>query len=743
MKPRYKFAFIIFFYASISSAQVSISVNKGSFASVQEAGAGEEKVNFANLDPADDRACTESFAALELAKFLAEATNIKAEDIKFVGSKALPKSGTVFIIGSRNTSSIIKKYDLPEGFKFNSEQAYSIRSFKDNERVITIIEGSDRIGTLYGVYSYLEELGVKFIGLGEKGTIYPGMPVDIPADLNKNINPSYLIREFYAVGDDRKVDHEFFLWMARNKFNGWSTEKQPVHLLKKLGIKLMDGDHSIQGRIFVSDNEYPYNHPVFEGDEKKPDDPYKSGDYQGDVNNDKRLSNFEAHPEWYGMKDGKRIKISHNLGAASGGINFCTSNEDARKEFAKRLTQTFIDGDFKDADIFRFIPYDGGADLWCTCDKCTEDMSYTNRIFQLTYDILKEIGKARQEKRLNHRVVICNEAYAATIDPPTKPLPADYDYENSILLFSPIGRCYAHSFADPACTEINQWQLKAFEGWTTGENRYFKEPVMVGEYYNINVMKQLPVIFAKVLAVDIPKYHHSGALYFRYMHTLDTLWGTWTLNQYLLGKLLWNINEDATAVVNNYFKNYYPTTSSTTQKFYTHLEFATANAKLIRHRGGLENDESYYLPRRLLEGDLFELDHLHYDEHHPLVNDAPDVVEMMDAMELAKKYLEQSLIDCKNNEEQQRLLEDVKRFEYGYATYRFIFHMIRTSIFHKEDDKNMAEREFAIVEKYADQLRNMVDVVNSSGPFTSSPNGFAATTSYVAPFNEFKKLYGK
>ena len=51
MKPRYKFAFIIFFYASISSAQVSISVNKGSFASVQEAGAGEEKVNFANLDP--------------------------------------------------------------------------------------------------------------------------------------------------------------------------------------------------------------------------------------------------------------------------------------------------------------------------------------------------------------------------------------------------------------------------------------------------------------------------------------------------------------------------------------------------------------------------------------------------------------------------------------------------------------------------------------------------------------------
>lgn len=743
MKSRFKFAIILLIYASVCSAQVSISVNMGPFASVQQAAVGEDKVNFSDLDLTDDRACTESFAAMELAKFLPEATNIKVEEIRFVESKVLPKSGIVFLIGSRYSNSIIKKYDLPEGIKFDTEQSYSIRSFKDNGRIVTIIEGADKIGTLYGVYRYLEELGVKFIGLGEKGTIFPDSHVDIPADLNISKNPSYLIREFYAVGD-RKVDDDFFFWMARNKFNGWSTENQPVHLLKKLGIKLMDGDHSIQGRIFVSDDEYPYNHPVFKDDENKPDDPYMVGaEYLGDINGDGKLSTFEAHPEWYGMKDGKRIKIGHNLRAAQKGINFCTSNEDARKEFAKRLTQSFIDGEFKDVDIFRLIPYDGGADLWCTCDKCKEDMSYTNRIFMVTYDVLKEVERARQTKRLNHRVVICNEAYAATIDPLTKPLPADYDYKNSILLFSPIGRCYAHSFADPACTEINQWQFKAFQGWTSGEKRYFKEPVMVGEYYNINVMKQLPVLFTKILAVDIPKYYRSGALYFRYMHTLDTLWGTWTLNQYLLGKLLWNINEDAGAIVDDYFKLYYPTTSGTTRKFYEQLEIATANAKLIRHRGGMENEKSYFVAPRLLEGDLFELDHMHYDEYHPLVNDGPDVVEMMDAMELAKKYIEQSLIDCKNSVEQQRLLEDVKRFEYGYATYQFIFHMIRTSVFHKNGDKSMAIREFAIVEKYAEQLKNMIDVVQSSGSFTSSPNGFEATTGYMAPFNEFKKLYGK
>ena len=69
--------------------------------------------------------------------------------------------------------------------------------------------------------------------------------------------------------------------------------------------------------------------------------------------------------------------------------------------------------------------------------------------------------------------------------------------------------------------------------------------------------------------------------------------------------------------------------------------------------------------------------------------------------------------------------------------------MIRTSIFHKKGDKSMAIRELAIVEKYAEQLKNMVDVVNSSGSFTSSPDGLAETTSYITPYNEFKRPYSK
>jgi len=44
----------------------------------------------------------------------------------------------------------------------------------------------------------------------------------------------------------------------------------------------------------------------------------------GDENKDGRLSLFEAHPEWYGMKNGERTKISYSDNAAQSGINFCT-----------------------------------------------------------------------------------------------------------------------------------------------------------------------------------------------------------------------------------------------------------------------------------------------------------------------------------------------------------------------------------------------------------------------------------
>ena len=52
--------------------QLIILVNCGGFTSIEKAAYGEEKVDWWDGDLTDDRACTESFAAVELRNFLAE-----------------------------------------------------------------------------------------------------------------------------------------------------------------------------------------------------------------------------------------------------------------------------------------------------------------------------------------------------------------------------------------------------------------------------------------------------------------------------------------------------------------------------------------------------------------------------------------------------------------------------------------------------------------------------------------------
>lgn len=61
-----------FLFAGISWAETSISilVNPGNLASIEEAGHAEEQVDWWDGDLSDDNACTESFAALELRHFL-------------------------------------------------------------------------------------------------------------------------------------------------------------------------------------------------------------------------------------------------------------------------------------------------------------------------------------------------------------------------------------------------------------------------------------------------------------------------------------------------------------------------------------------------------------------------------------------------------------------------------------------------------------------------------------------------
>jgi len=411
-----------------------------------------------------------------------------------------------------------------------------------------------------------------------------------------------------------------------------------------------------------------------------------------DSNGDGKLSYFEAHPEWYGLRKGKR---SAKIDGA--GDNYCTSNPDATRELAKNLVQSLIDGPWRHVDIVNFWMLDNGK--WCECPQCAAQGIYTDRLFDVCYTVQKAIQQAQREKRLHREVLLASLAYHETLPPPARRLPADFDYGHFSVTFFPIERCYVHALADPKCTEINRFLREHYEGWTTRPERNYRGSLFIGEYYNVSSFKCLPVLFPSIMAADIPWYYRTGTRHLNYMHTPTHLWGTWTLNQYLLARLLWDSATDSQAVLQEYFRRYYPTTAERTAQFYRYLEQATANFKTLKHYAG---EDIYCLRRRLAvdSHEIFPLKHLRYDAYRPETDDGPDVVEIVEAMRLARQDLDAALLECHDETEAARLLEDERRFAYGEAMVSFYYHLVRTALLHRRQEAALARREFLRVEEW-------------------------------------------
>ncbi|MCC6124029.1 MAG: DUF4838 domain-containing protein [Pirellulales bacterium] len=720
------------------SAGVAIVANPGSFGSIEKASLAEERVNWSDDDPADDIACTESFAAVELRDLLPKASNLLPSEIRLAAPAQMPAGGDVLLLATGDTNPFLKA--IPEAARsdFVSEAAGSwrIKIFPQGDRTITVIKGRDRAGTLYGAYAYLEKLGMRFYGLGEQGTVCPAKPGPLPRQLDAAEKPSYLTRGFWAWED--RSDRLFSTWMARNRLNFWCTaDKKNFYFNKKVGMKLTAGGHVIQFQCLNPQAEYPYRRARIAGDDAKPADPYApSPQTTGDANQDGKLSYFEAHPEWFGLVGGKRS----NKNNGDFGDNYCTSNADATTELVRNLVRECVAGTWRDADVLQFWMLDNGK--WCQCEACQAQGSCTDRTLMVVDAALRGLAQARAQGLLKREVEISTLAYHETLPPPSKPLPAGFDYAHCSVTYFPIERCYVHPLADPACTEINRQLEEEYRGWTTGPGRCYTGSIFIGEYYNVSSLKSLPVLFPRIMAADIPWYYRHGARHFHYMHAPTRLWGVWTLNQYLMARLLWNVESDADALLDEYFARFYPTTSAATRAFYRELESATANCKAYKHYVGAGGNR-WFLRNALQSsrGPLFPLDHLQYEPHHPLLNDGPDLVEIVAAIERARRHLDESLRTCRDAAEKARLGEDERRFAYGEAAIEFLHRMVRTAIRQRENDPVGATAEFALAERAAEKLERIVDLVQVASRDANAKNGLEAAGLDRA-YKSFKQRYG-
>src|SRR5439155_1109597 len=233
-----------------TSGPITILVDTGRFAGPEAAAAAAESIDWRDDDRADDDASTESFAALELRDFIRRLTGFPADSVRISNAPTLPPAGDVVVIGcaaTRAESSWVAKALEAEGSAalwpalgagpekggagaLKTAVPPAIPQGRDGFRIVTaplgnrhltLIEGRSRSGALYGAYAFLEAMGVRFDGLGERGTLLPPAPVAMPSRLAIAEQPAFETRGFWAWED--RGDSTFFRWMARNRMNLWTT----------------------------------------------------------------------------------------------------------------------------------------------------------------------------------------------------------------------------------------------------------------------------------------------------------------------------------------------------------------------------------------------------------------------------------------------------------------------------------------------------------------------------------------
>ena len=680
-------------FAGSAHADTQIVVNIGPHPSAEVAAAAEATVDWLDANTADDTVCTDCFAAVELQSYLRRLTG-RADDFVIVDDQSTP-AGELIVVGGPASNATSQNLTAAIGIDTDAltalgPQGYRIKTGTVDGRQITLVAGGSRIGTLYGAYDLLHRLGCRWFG---PESFHEEVPQgDWQPTFDVTEKPDFSIRGFYVC--EKRGGREFWLWMARNRLNYWYVQAGDMPYLRKLGIRMACGTHDAELLFLGPESPYPYNHPQFKADDNCPQDPYPiSSEYLGDDNKDGRLSYFEAHPEWYAWVDGKRIQGVGKWG----GTNFCTSNADATEEFTTNYVKTLIDGIYRGADVVNFWTLDDGK--WCQCPKCQAEGTSTDRYLRLVYHFDRQVKKTQDKKLLNHSVEVRFLAYADVVNPPTRALPTDFDYQTCAATFYPISRCLVHTFDDPKCPRNAKYQ-KLLHGWLLDSNRHYRGQIEIGEYYNVSRYKSLPLCVMHSMAHDIPFYHQAGVKYFQYMHVTTGRWGNKSLTNYQMALQTWDVKTDCDALWTDFFAWRYGPAAKVMRQYYEALEAMFSNVEPLK--GWSSN-----LASRLQQGaqELFVEPHLRYRREESVASDAPTLVEMVKQGKKCRELIDQALAMQLPERIKTRIIEDERTFTYGERTLAYYDACAQAFQLGRSGHLKEARRQFAEAKRLAELLQ--------------------------------------
>jgi len=686
---------------------IHIVVNCKPFESIEEAANAEKRINW--WDASDDRIapCVESYAALEIYEHLniIKEKNALSWNVNVITKEeTLGKSSDLFIwVGENSLLDEIKEIHIA-AIKADkrltapkSSEGFVLCCRQTCGAVHWILDGTGVKGTLYAAYEMLERIGVRWFGDGELDLVIPkatGLESIIIDGLAISDEPKYLTRGVYSEFLDDS-DEGMIRWSARARANFIFLDKiNNPHLLKKLGIGLVGGGH-IMHRDYLNPEA---------------------------LSEDGVRTYGQAHPEWYALVDGER-KLDIGIDGVEG-YNFCTSNSDAAEEMCKNTVKSLCNGSLSQVDYINFWMLDLGE--WCECENCVASGNYSDRTLGLVYRLCKKIRESMNNGELRREVKVLFPVYQETIDPPSKPVPDDFDYEICLPTFFPIERCYLHDIDDPKCTETNAVVMDAFRPWVQDADRYYRGELFLGEYYNVSAFASLPFQFRRVIKHDLPFYYESGIKHLYFFHYPVGKVGPLRLTKYMVYKMLWNPYVDTDKLLAEYFELFYDNAKHI-RDVYTNLEKLSENAKYFKqfqYKGKKRRSLNEEL--QVLDGDVFPLKHMQIDAVDEQQGGI-SLYQMLEKITECRLNMNRALFDTPVGVVQDRMLEDERRITYLERMTWFLYYFTLAKLKYDKEEIKLAEVYYERAKTYADLLENDDTTLRKTPIFKLFNNTFKAS----------------
>ncbi|MCA9006380.1 MAG: DUF4838 domain-containing protein, partial [Planctomycetaceae bacterium] len=220
---------------------------------------------------------------------------------------------------------------------------------------------------------------------------------------------------------------------------------------------------------------------------------------------------FDAHPEYYALVDGRRDVRSQ--------AKFCISNAGLQKLIVDSSLRYFEEN--LEADSISLDPSDGGG--WCECEACQKMGSISDRALNLANQVAAAINQPKADGDTWQRYVGMY-AYAYHSPPPA------IKVHPNVIISVATGFLRGGNTID-----------EVIDGWSKQGAR-----IGIREYYSVYTWDHDMPGLARGSKIDylkstIPQFHQQGAQ-FMSAESSDN-WGPNGLGYYLAARMLWNLDE--------------------------------------------------------------------------------------------------------------------------------------------------------------------------------------------------------